>query len=324
MSLKTAIDRTVPSTVQHGWQRLTWPVWNYEQGRLRAPLRALLPLVVSFIGLVAIISTVRTQFEHPTRELFELLGLITVLGGTILGSSKLLDRRPIADYGLSVDREWLRSVAVGGLIGTVVNAGTFLVALGAGWITVVDVAGGAGDVPFLVAMGGAFAITAVAASWEEFIMRGAMLKNLAEGADGYVPRWAAVGIAVLVSTGIFAFMHSGKVTGLGSYGYYLLAGLIFGCVYALTGDLALPIGFHAFYNFSLGAVFGLGVSQRSPELLVLDVSGPTFWIGEEGLLRVIFAAVGGLLLVAYIRWRDGQLGIADRITQWTPINDRNT
>jgi membrane protease YdiL (CAAX protease family) len=272
------------------------------------------------MGLAAIITTVRPRFSHPIREPLELLGFVALLGGGIVVSAKVLDRRPIAEYGLSVDREWIRSFAVGGLIGTVVNAGTFLVALGAGWITVVDFVGGAGDNPFPVAMVLAFALTAVAASWEEFVFRGAMLKNLAEGADGYVPRWAAVGLALVGSTVVFAFMHSGKVTSLHGYGYYLLAGVIFGVVYALTGDLGLPMGFHAFYNFSMSAFFGLGVTQQSPELIVTSVCGPTFLIGEEGLLRVIFAAVGGLLLVGYIRWRDGQLSIDDSITQWTPIS----
>ena len=324
MSLKSTIDGAVPSAVQQGWQRLTWPLWNHEQGRLRAPLRALSPLIVTFMGLAAIITIVRPRFDHPIREPVELLGLIALLGGGILMSAKMLDRRPIAEYGLSVDREWIRSFAIGGLIGTVINAGTFLVALGAGWITVVDFVGGAGDLPFPAAMVLAFALTAVAASWEEFVFRGAMLKNLAEGADGHVPRWAAVGIALVVSTGIFAFMHSGKVTGLGSYGYYLLAGVIFGGVYILTGDLGLPMGFHAFYNFSMTAFFGLGVSQQSPELIVISVGGPTVWIGEVGLLKVIFAAVGGLLLVAYIRWRDGQLALDENITQWTPIGNDDT
>lgn len=324
MSLKTTIDGTIPSVVQHGWQRLTWPVWNYEQRRTRAPLRAVLPLIVTFMGLAAIITLVRPRFDHPIQESVELLGFIALLGGGILLSAKVLDRRPIAEYGLSVDREWIRSFAVGGLIGTVINAGTFLVAFGAGWITVVDFGAGAGDLPFPLAMFVAFALTAVAASWEEFVFRGAMLKNLAEGTDGHIPQWAAVGIALVISTVVFAFMHSGKVTSLHGYGYYLLAGLIFGVVYTLTGDLGLPMGFHAFYNFSMTAFFGLGVSQQSPELIVISVGGPTVWIGEAGLLKVIFAAVGGLLLVAYIRWRDGQLALDENITQWTPIGNDDT
>ena len=321
MSLRSTTGGTVPSAVQQVWKRLTWPVWNYEQGRLRSPLRALLPLLVTFAGLAAMLTRIRARFGHPIREPVELLGLTALLAGGILMSAKVFDRRPIAEYGLSVDREWIRSFAVGGLIGTLINAGTFLVGLGAGWITVVDFVAGAGDLPFPAAMGLAFALTAVAASWEEYVFRGAMLKNLAEGAAGHIPRWAAVGLALVISTVVFAFMHSSKVTGLGGYSYYLLAGVIFGVVYVLTGDLALPMGFHALYNFSMTAFFGLGVSQRGPELIITNVDGPMVWIGEEGLLKVIFAAIGGLLLVAYIRWRDGQLSIDDNITRWTPIGN---
>ena len=201
MVSKPTTDSTVPSVARTGWRLLTAPVWNHEQKRLRSPLRALLPLVVTFVALAVLLSPVRDQFNHPLRESVELLVLLTVLVGGILLSGKVFDRRPIAEYGLVIDRTWLRSFAVGGLIGTVVNAGTFLVALSVGWVSVVDVARGGGALPFLLAVVLTFAMIAVAASWEEFVFRGAMLKNLAEGADGYLPRWAAVGsrsVSVLV------------------------------------------------------------------------------------------------------------------------------
>ena len=315
MSLKAAVERMIPPTIQQGLQQLAWPVWHSEQQRLRAPFRAILPLVISFIGLAVILSTIRAQFEHPMREVVELLGLTTVLGGSMLISSKLLDRHPLAEYGLVVDRTWLQSFVVGGLIATAVNTGTFLVALAAGWITVVDIAGGAGELPFVAAVVVTFGLTTIAAAWEEFIFRGTMLKNVGAGAGGYVPQWAAVTLALAVSTGVFAFMHSSKVSSPSAYGYYLLAGLIFGCVYVLSGDLSLPMGFHAFYNFSMSVLFGLGVSQRSPELFVLNVGGPAVWVGEEGILRGVFAAIGGLLLVGYIWWHNGSLGVDDRIVR---------
>ena len=328
MSLQTTLDRTVPDRLQRGWRLLTSPVWNHSSKRLRAPLRALLPLVVTFLAFGVVVTIVRGRFEHPLREMFELSLMAVVLVVAVLIGARLFDRRPATEYGLSLDSEWLRSFAVGGFIGIVVNAGTLLAALAVGWATVTGFFQGSDSLPFLPAMLLVLAYIGVLASWEEFIFRGAMLKNLAEGADGYVPRWVAVVIALLISSGIFAFMHSGKVVGPSGYSYYLLAGLIFGCVYALTGNLALPMGFHVFYNFSMSAVFGLGVSQQTPEVFVLNISGPTVWIGEEGFLRVIFAAVGGLLLIGYIRWRDGSLGIDHRITQWTPrfgnVNGRET
>jgi membrane protease YdiL (CAAX protease family) len=278
---------------------------------------------VTFLAFGAVVTVVRGRFENPLRETFEFSLMAVVLVVAVLIGARLVDRRPAAEYGLALDSEWLRSFAVGGFIGILVNAGTLLAALAVGWATVTGFFQGAESLPFLPAMLLVLAYIGVLASWEEFIFRGAMLKNLAEGADGYVPRWVAVGIALLISSGIFAFMHSGKVTGVSGYSYYLLAGLIFGSVYVLTGNLALPMGFHVFYNFSMSAVFGLGVSQQTPEVFVLNVSGPTVWIGEEGFLRVIFAAVGGLLLIGYIRWRGGPLGIDHRITQWTPRTENS-
>ncbi len=322
MSLQSTLDRTLSDRLHQGWRLLSCPVWNHDTHRLRAPLRAILPLVVTFLGLGLVQTVVRPRSDHPARELLEFSMMGVVLVVAVLASARLLDRRPVAEYGLAFDREWARSFVVGGLAATVANAGTMLVALAAGWATVSGFTQASGALPFVPAMLLVLGYIGVMASWEEFIFRGAMLKNLAEGADGYIPRWAGVGLAVLLSTAIFALMHGGKIGNPTGYGYYVVAGLVFGGIYVLSGDLALPIGFHVFYNFTMSAVFGLGVSQRTPELIALTTNGPALWIGEEGLVRVIFAVVGGVLVVAYVRWRDGSLGINERVTQWTPIETR--
>ena len=114
-----------------------------------------------------------------------------------------------------------------------------------------------------------------------------------------------------------AVLHGGKITHFSQYGYYLIAGLIFSGVYVLTGELGLSIGFHVFYNFTQSAIFGLGHSQQTPELIAVDLVGPSRWVGEEGLVFVGFAILGGLLLVAYIRWRDGSLELDGRVTGYT-------
>jgi membrane protease YdiL (CAAX protease family) len=223
----------------------------------------------------------------------------------------------VSGFGLSFDREWWHSFAVGGLVATAINGGALIVSLGAGWATFVGVMHGPGELSFVPAMGIVFGYIAFAAAWEEFILRGAMLTNLAEGASGFVPRWIAVGLAVTLSSLVFAFLHGAKVTHLSQYGYYLIAGLVLSGVYVLTGELALSIGFHVFYNFTQSAVFGLGHSQQTPELLAVDIVGPSRWVGEEGLVFVGFAILGGLLLAAYIRWRDGSLELDDRVTTYT-------
>ena len=316
MSFRSTIDRALPTGLRKWVRRLFWPVWNTEQRRLRAPLRALLPTVSTFVLLALVQTAVRSRFDHPVRETLELTAIAVILVGAVLFGARVIDRRPVSGFGLSLDREWWRSFAVGGLVATAINAGALAVTLGVGWATLVGLTRGAGDLSFVPAMGVVFGYVAFAAAWEEFIVRGAMLKNVAEGSNGLVPQWAAVGLAVTLSTLVFAFLHGAKVSHPSQYGYYLIAGLILSGAYVLTGELALSIGFHVFYNFTQSAVFGLGHSQDTPELLAVDIVGPARWVGEEGLVFVGFAALGGLLLVAYVWWRDGTLGLDDRVSSY--------
>jgi len=317
MSLRSTLERTLPTAFHQRLSQLLWPVWNTEQRRLRAPLRALLPTVLTFLLLAVLQTAIRARVEHPVRELLELTSIAVVLVGAVLLAARIIDRRPVRGFGLSFDRSWWHSFAVGGLVATAINGGALVVSLGAGWATFDGVMRGSGDLSFVPAMGLVFAYIAFAAAWEEFVVRGAMLTNLAEGADGFVSRWMAVGFAVAFSSLVFAFLHGGKITHVSQYGYYLIAGLILSGAYVLTGELALSIGFHVFYNFTQSAVFGLGHSQRTPELLAVDIVGPSRWVGEEGLVFVGFAVLGGLLLVAYIRWHDGVLEINDRVPTYT-------
>jgi len=271
---------------------------------------------VTFLGFAVVQSLAKRRFDGPTGIVASTIGFAVVLVIVVPASARLLDRRPVRDYGLSFDRDWWRSFAAGALAATIVNAGTLLVSLAAGWVHISGFVVTAGDaLPFPVALLVVFTYMLVAnGAFEEFVFRGAMLTNLAEGVSGYLPRRAAVGVAVVCSSLVFAYMHSGKITHVSQYGYYLVAGLVLASAYVVTGELALSIGFHVFYNFTMSAVFGLGVSQQTPELVHLTVSGPEFWIGETGVLQVVFAVLGGLLLVGYVRWRDGRLRIDERIT----------
>lgn len=317
MSLRSTVDGILPTTLSKRVRQLCWPVWSTERRRLRAPFRALLPAVLTFVSLAIVQTMIRDRFVHPVREILELTGIAVILIGAVLLSARIIDRRPVSGFGLSFDRDWWRSFVVGGLVATAINGGALVVALGADWATFTGVVRGSGDLPFLPAMGVVFGYVAFAAAWEEFVLRGTMVKNLAEGANGFVPRWAAVGLAVTLSSLAFAFLHGAKVAHFSQYGYYLIAGLVLSGVYVLTGELALSIGFHVFYNFTQSAIFGLGHSQQTPELLAVDIVGPSRWVGEEGLVFVGFAVLGGLLLIAYVRRSDGKLDIDDRVTSYT-------
>jgi len=316
MSLRSTVDGILPTTLSKRVRQLCWPVWSTEHHRLRAPFRALLPAMLTFVSLAIVQTIIRDRFVHPVREILELTGIAVILIGAVLLSARIIDRRPVSGFGLSFDRDWWRSFVVGGLVATAINGGALVVALGADWATFTGVMRGSGDLPFLPAMGIVFGYVAFAAAWEEFVLRGTMVKNIAEGSSGFVPQWMAVSLAVALSTIAFAFLHGAKVTHLSQYGYYLIAGLVLSGVYVLTGELALSIGFHVFYNFTLSAIFGLGHSQQTPELLAVDIVGPSRWVGEEGLLFVSFTVLGGLLLVAYILRRDGKIELDDRVTRY--------
>jgi len=317
MSLRSTVERIGSAILAKRIRKLCWPVWNAEERRLRAPFRAFLPTVLTFVFLAILQIVIRVRFVHPVREVLELTGIATMLIGAVLVSARIIDRRSVSEFGLSFDRDWWRSFIVGGLVGTAINGGALAVALAADWVRFAGVMRVSGELSFLPAVGVVFGYVAFAAAWEEFILRGAMLKNLAEGSNGFVPRWVAVGLAVALSALVFAFLHGGKVTHLSHYGYYLIAGLVLGGVYVLTGELALSVGFHVFYNFTQSAIFGLGHSQQTPELLAVNIVGPSRWVGEEGLVFAGFAVLGGLLLVAYIYRRDGKLEVDDRITAYT-------
>lgn len=129
------------------------------------------------------------------------------------------------------------------------------------------------------------------------------------------------GLAVVLSTAVFAFMHGGKIDHFSLYSYYVVAGLVLAMPYVLTGSLSMSMGLHVFYNFTMSVVFGLGVSLKTPELVVLDFSGPELWVGEEGLLNLIFAAAAGVLVFLYVYRRDGEVGIADELTEWGRTDD---
>jgi len=72
------IDRVLPTTLRERSLQLLWPVWNTEQHRLRAPLRALLPTVLTFMLLAILQAAIRARFDHPVRELLELTGIAVV------------------------------------------------------------------------------------------------------------------------------------------------------------------------------------------------------------------------------------------------------
>ncbi|WP_254536632.1 CPBP family intramembrane glutamic endopeptidase [Halomarina litorea] len=298
--------------------------WNRVERRPRAPLRLLGTLVflaVATVGTGALVYALALPFA------FESVGtagtaVVTAVGAVfaVFASAVLLDRRPLADYGFHLGRRWGADLAVGLALGGVLLTLVFLVALAAGWVAVVGTFRAPGA--FLPALAGNVLVFCLVGLYEELLVRGYLLRNLAEGLAGYVSEQWAVGASVLFSSAVFGALHLGNpnatlVSALG----ITLAGVMLAAGFVFTGELALPIGLHVTWNVFQGLVFGFPVSgltvgttllatrEQGPDLLTGGSFGP-----EAGLLGVLATLVGLVSTLWYVRRAEGAVRIHDRVT----------
>jgi membrane protease YdiL (CAAX protease family) len=273
--------------------------------RLRGVLTRLLPVIYS------------TAVEASVYLL-----LISVI---VLLASRVLDHRRIADYGFHLSRGWWTDLGFGLALGTLLLLGILLLELATGWVKVTGTLATAPGQPFgATILVGLLAALAVAFG-EELTWRGYPIKNLAEGLNWRLigPRWATV-IAVLISSLLFGLAHSDNpnASTLSTINIMLFAVLL-GAGYALTGELALPIGLHFGWDLVQGFVFGItgGASKLGSVLVIAnDDRSAELWTGlpygaEGGLLGTGALVVGLSLTAAWVRFRRGSLGLCQSLAR---------
>lgn len=297
-------------------------LWNTTESRLRAPIR----LVVGFflIALFAVVGTVLADILaavvwpsiSPTFYLvLTTVGLALGAVGGVAVVARTIDRRPVSDYGFRGGPAWWRDLLFGVALAVTVQAAVTGLELGAGWAVVVDttVADPVGFVALLVA---SVVLFAVVGFYEELVVRGVVLKNVAEGLAGR-GSVVAVAMAVLVSSLLFGVIH------LANAGASAVSVAVIGVIaltvaasYVLTGRLGFAVGFHAAWNIAMGVLFGHPVSGITVPARVfpVEVTGPTLWTGgafgpEAGLLGVAASLLGFLAVLAYARVVEGGLRI---------------
>jgi hypothetical protein len=164
---------------------------------------------------------------------------------------------------------------------------------------------------------------------EELWNRGYLMKNLAEGLS-FKPLGrkgailaAAFGTAIVFGLGHATNPDASAVSTLA----LVLAGVLYATAYALTGELAIPIGYHIAWNFSEGAVFGFPVSghRLGASFIVTRVKGPDMWTGgafgpEAGVLGMLARVVGILLVLAWVWLRYRKVGLREELA--TPEVER--
>ena len=301
--------------------------WNDDQHRPRALWRlsvlAVLSVVLSVavtVALTVVSATVQASVwfgATPPQRLLRtsLTAAATIVSVYVVG--RFLDRRPFADFGLDVDRDWLVDLGFGLALGAGLMTCVFALELALGWVRVVGTLRGGGSLGFLPAATAVLGTFLLVGFYEELLARGYLLTNVAEGLARF-GRAVALGVATLVSSGVFGLLHAGNpnATALSTLTIGL-AGVFLALGYLLTGELAIPVGLHVTWNFFQGVVYGFPVSGLALGVSVVAVEqrGPAFLTGgsfgpEAGLVGVAAMFLGSLAIVGWVRLRYGAASLA--------------
>ncbi len=309
--------------------------WNNQEDRLRALWRLAIQMFLFFmVSLVSGVIPFLLGKDSPWALLQSVLYL--VFGVALIWLvGWFLDRRRIRDYGYHLTRGWWMDFGFGLLLGVVLMTGVFACEQLAGWIDVSTplLHEGARPVVKVLLVSGALYFTV--ALMEEFLSRGYQLRNLAEGMTG---RWigprTAIVAAWLISSCFFGLLHALNPNASAvSTVNIMLAGLLLGLPYILTGELGISIGLHLTWNFFQGTVYGFPVSgyRATRGLLTVEQSGPKLWTGgkfgpEGGLIGIAAIIVGCVLVIAWVKLRHRRVAIDVAVSRyqpgWLPIPTR--
>jgi uncharacterized protein len=314
------------------------PFLEVGTGRLRALWRlviqywaytVLVPLVFNLLVIAWALAVGRTTSgglgtsvvsDSPALPLIS--GVAGLVGAalTVWLAGRFLDRRPFVDFGFHLGAGWWLDFLFGMALGALLMTTVFLVELGLGWVEVTGAfeTYGTGD-PFAVSMLLPAAAFLCVGFSEETVFRGYQLKNAAEGLNypALGPRGAVL-LAWVSSSVFFALLHADNpsATPVSTFNI-VLAGLMLGFGYVLSGELAIPIGLHITWNLFQGAVYGFPVSGFGPfgaTFLTTKQGGPDLWTGgsfgpEGGLLGPAAMFLGILLIALWTRLRTGKISL---------------
>jgi membrane protease YdiL (CAAX protease family) len=263
-----------------------------------------------------------------------LIGGVTSLSAaalTVWLAGRLLDRRPFSAFGFHLGAGWCLDLLFGMVLGALLITTIFLVELELGWVKVTGAfetyGGGATFVISILFPAAYFVCVGFS---EEMVSRGYQLKNAAEGLNypALGPRRAIL-LAWVLSSVFFGVLHADNPNATPTSTLNIvLAGLMLGFGYVLSGELAIPIGLHITWNFFQGAVYGFPVSGRGPfgaTFLATEQGGPDLWTGgsfgpEGGVLGPAAMLLGMSLIALWTRLRTGKVSLYTPIAE-SPYRD---
>ena len=143
--------------------------------------------------------------------------------------------------------------------------------------------------------------------FEEAFSRGYLLKNVAEGLEGYLPKNGSLLVAYLFTSSLFGVLHlfNDHASLISTINLSLL-GLLFGWPLIKTGKLHYSIGLHACWNITQNNLFGSANSGKNPvaSIFILENKRAALWTGgdfgpEGGLICTIVLSTTLLLLFTH-------------------------
>jgi membrane protease YdiL (CAAX protease family) len=252
-------------------------------------------------------------------------GLVAALL-TVWLAGRFLDGRPFSDFGFHLGGRWGLDLLFGMVLGALLISTIFFVELGLGWVEVDGAFETFGtNASFLPSLLLPVVLYLCVGIYEETVFRGYQLKNGAEGLNYQVlgPRGAVL-LAWVLSSVFFGLLHANNPNAtFVSTLNIILAGLMLGFGYVISGELAIPIGLHIAWNFFQGAVYGLPVSGFGPfgaAFFATQQKGPDLWTGgpfgpEAGLLAPAVMLLGISLIALWTRLRTGKVALHTPIAE---------
>lgn len=132
---------------------------------------------------------------------------------------------------------------------------------------------------------------------EELLFRGILFRWIEE----FGGSWAAL----LITSALFGLAHSQNpgATWFSSFAIAVEAGLLLGGTYMLTRSLWMPIGLHAAWNYTQGAILGVPVSGNEVHgIFQAKLSGPSILSGgsfglEASVIALLVCTAAGLWFI---------------------------
>ncbi len=293
---------------------------NEREQRPRAGWR----LLFQFVLMVLLIGLGMLGFQYiwsnPTGIASTVPQFIGVTA-SIWIAARLLDKRPLSDYGLNINRQWWTEFLAGVFIASIAVGFIFIIEWFAGWLMIT---GYGWETPDNTAFGwriaGLFAAMLMVGFYEELFSRGYQILNLAEGLHyPTIGTRGAVAIALVLTSLLFGLLHffNPSASVISTFNI-VLAGVVLGVPYILTGSLALSAGLHFSWNFVMGGIVGFPVSGMKFKASIIQINqqGLELWTGgafgpEAGLLGLVGMTTIIILSCVYIKLTGYELDIAE-------------